>query len=195
MFLVSTVRRLQQYHDIAQIVLAAPGRWPRVLQQIKKQWFIFMTWTTLRPAGVAVVLMLIQMVCSRIIWPQAAISLNDFWSEWWMLIPVGIAGIAMIGIDGYFIVAVGTIDREETGRYLDEAEHWLRSWKAPLISTLTFGFINPRAMVGTEVTKALQQGKGLLQRTLWWVSLQAGVRVTFGLLLWLSWALHPSLQR
>ena len=28
-FLLSTVRRLRQYHDVAQLALAAPNRWPR----------------------------------------------------------------------------------------------------------------------------------------------------------------------
>ncbi|WP_020470909.1 hypothetical protein [Zavarzinella formosa] len=194
MFLVSTVRRFQQYQDIAQIVFAAPGRWPRVLQQIKKHWIVFMTWTTLRPAGVAITLLLTQSVCSRLIWPQAAITLADFWAEWWMLIPVGAAGVAMLGVDGYFVLCVGTINPEETGRYLDEAEHWLKSWKAPLISTLTLGYLNPRVMVDTGVKKAMEDGKGLLQSALWWMSLQSGLRTFFGLLLWLSWAVHPVLE-
>ena len=31
-FTVSTARRLRQYHDVAQLALAAPNRWPRVLR-------------------------------------------------------------------------------------------------------------------------------------------------------------------
>ena len=30
-FTLSTGRRLRQYHDVAQLALAAPNRWPRVL--------------------------------------------------------------------------------------------------------------------------------------------------------------------
>ena len=40
-FTLSTVRRLRQYHDIAQLVLAAPNRWPRVMRQIKGHWIMF----------------------------------------------------------------------------------------------------------------------------------------------------------
>ncbi len=188
-FLVSTVRRFQQYQDVAQIVLAAPGRWPRVLQQIKKHWFVFMTWTTLRPLGVAVGLLLIQTVCSRLIWPQAALTLADLLGEWGMLIPLGVAAAAMFAVDGYFVYSVGVIDPVETGKYLDEAEHWLVSWKAPVISTLTFGYLNPRAMVDVEVRKALEDGRGLLHSNLWWIALQSGLRIVFGLLLWVAWAI------
>ena len=192
MFFVSTMRRLQQYQDIARIVVAAPGRWPRVLQRIKKNWIVFMTWTTLRPAGLAIGLLLIQSVCSRLIWPRAAITLGDFRSEWWMLIPVGLAGLGMLAVDAYFLIAVGKIDPVETGKYLDEAEHWLRSWKAPLISTLTFGYINPKEMVDIEVKKAMEDGKGILHSSLWWISLQSGLRTLFGLTLWVAWAIRPA---
>jgi hypothetical protein len=98
----------------------------------------------------------------------------------------------MLAVDLYFIVRVGVIDRAETERYLDEAEHWLTSWKAPVIHIVTFGYINPRQMVYVEVRKAVEEGRGLLHRTLWWMSAQAGLRILYGLLLWVAWALHSS---
>lgn len=190
MFVIGTMRRLQQYQEIARIVLAAPGRWPRVLQQIKKNWLIFATWTTFRPAAIAVGLLIVQTICSRLIWPQAAITVHELLDEWWMLIPIGLAAVGMVGVDVYFLYAVGAINSEEAGKYLDEAEHWLTSWKAPLISTVTFGFINPRAIVDTEVKKALEDGKGLLNSALWWMAAQTALRITYGLMLWISWAVH-----
>lgn len=189
-FLLSTVRRFQQYQDVAQIVLAAPGRWPRVLQQIKKHWFVFLTWTTFRPLAVAVGLLLVQTICSRLIWPQAVLTPLDLLGELAMLGPLGIAAFAMVGVDAYFVYSVGVIDPVETGKYLDEAEHWLSSWKAPLISTLTLGYLNPRAIVDVEVKKALEDGRGMLQSNLWWLALQAGLRVVFGLVLWMAWAVQ-----
>jgi hypothetical protein len=56
---------------------------------------------------------------------------------------------------------------------------------------VTFGYINPRQMVYVEVRKAVEEGRGLLHRTLWWVSAQAGLRTLYGLLLWFAWAIHP----
>jgi hypothetical protein len=194
-FVISTFRRLRQYRDIAHLVVTLSGRWPRVLQQIKKHWLMFLTWTTFRPTALAISLIAIQVVCTRIIWPEAQITGYDLLGEWWMLPVIVLTGAAMLAVDLYFIIRVGQIDREETERYLDEAEHWLTSWKAPVVKVFTLGFINPRKMVDTEVRKALEEGKGLLHATLWWVSLQAGLRVLFGLSLWIVWAIHPGLGR
>jgi hypothetical protein len=189
-FTLSTVRRLRQYHDVAQLALAAPNRWPRVLEQLRGHWFMFLTWATLRPAAVALGLLLAQMICSRLIWPTAHLTARELLAEWWLTPPVLIALAAMLAVDVYFIVRVGAIDRRETAEYLDEAEHWLTSWKGPVIQMVTLGYINPRQMVYVEVKKAVEEGRGLLHRTLWWVSAQAGLRTLYGLLLWAAWAIH-----
>lgn len=190
-FLVSTMRRLRQYHDVAQLVFAAPGRWPRVVRQMKQHWIVFLTWTTLRPAALAIGLLLAQTICSRLIWPTAMLTLRDLWDVWWMTPAVLTAAALMLGVDGYFVIRVGSVGRRETEAYLDEAEHWLGSWKAPLIQAVTFGYINPRQMVSVEVRKAMEDGNGLLQWALWWLSAQAGLRLLYGLTLWVAWAVHP----
>jgi|SRR5262245_7985103 len=191
-FALSTMRRLRQYHDVAQLALAAPGRWPRVMSQIKSHWIMFLTWTTLRPAAVALGLLLAQMICSRLIWPTANLTLRDLLGEWSLLPAVGAAAVGMLAVDLYFIIRIGAIDRRETEKYLDEAEHWLTSWKAPVIHLVTFGYINPRQIVAVEVKKAVEEGRGLLHRALWWVSAQAGLRTMFGLTLWVAWAVHAA---
>jgi len=191
-FIVGTFRRLGQYRTAGHLVAAAPGRWPRVVNQMKRHWVVFLTWAIFRPAALAIGLIIIQMICSRVIWPQAKITPRDLQNEWWMIPVLGVTGLAMLGVDLYGIIRVGRIDRDETVRYLDEAEHWLTSWKGPVVAVLTLGYINPRKMVDTEVRKALQEGSSLLKQTLWWVSLQASCRLLFGLALWTSWALLPS---
>ncbi|HJZ91725.1 MAG TPA: hypothetical protein VKE40_12695 [Gemmataceae bacterium] len=189
-FALSTWRRLRQYHDVAQLAVAAPGRWPRVLAQIKSHWIMFLTWATLRPAAVALGLLLAQMVCSRLIWPTANLTLRDLLAEWTLLPAVAVTAAGMLAVDLYFILRVGALDRRETEKYLDEAEHWLTSWKAPIIHVVTLGYINPRQIVAVEVRKAVEEGRGLLHRTLWWMSAQAGLRIVFGLILWVAWAVH-----
>jgi hypothetical protein len=191
MFLIGTFRRVRQYHDIVQLALSFPNRWPKTLKQIRQHGTLFFTWATFRPALLALTLMLVQFVCSRIIWPQANITPNDLLGEWWMLPFVIATATGMILVDLYGVVFVGTMNRLETERYLDEAEHWLGSWKAPLISTLTLGFLNPRRIVDTEVQKALIEGGSLIRRSLWWVSMQAGLRIVYGLTLWIAWATLP----
>jgi hypothetical protein len=191
MFLVGTYRRLRQYRDIVELARTMPGRWPRVLRQIKKHWLMFATWSIVRPALIALLLLAVQTVCSRLIWPQAHLTPGHLVDEWWMLPILIIAAGMMIGVDGYLILRVGQFDMPETERYLDEAEHWLTSWKAPVIAAFTLGYINPRKIVDTEVLKALEESKGLLARNLWWMSIQAGLRLLFGLCLWSAWAIHP----
>lgn len=191
-FTLSTMRRLRQYHDVVQLVLAAPGRWPRLTAQIRGHWIMFLTWATLRPVAVALGLLLVQTICSRVIWPSATLTTRNLLEEWWMTIVVIPTLAAMVAVDAYFILSVGVIDRVETERYLDEAEHWLTSWKAPLIQAVTFGYIDPHRMVSVEVRKAVEEGRGLFHSTLWWISAQAGLRTAFGLLLWLAWATYPA---
>ncbi len=190
---LGTARRLRQYRDIAHLVTGMPGRWPKLMKQIKEHWWMFFTWSTFRPAIIAIVLLLMQMICSRIIWPQANLTMRDLASEWWMAPVVSLAAVAMLGIDVYFVIRVGRIDREQTERYLDEAEHWLTTWKSPVVRWLTLGYVNPHKIVAKEVRKALEDGKGMLNRNLWWISLQALLRVLFGLTLWICWAVHPGL--
>lgn len=191
MFLIGTFRRVRQYHDVVQLALTFPNRWPKTLKQIHRHRMLFFTWATFRPAMLALALMLIQFICSRIIWPRATITPHDLLGEWWMLPFVGTTAGGMILVDLYGVIFVGTMNRRETEAYLDEAEHWLSSWKAPLISTLTLGFLNPRRIVDTEVQKALIEGGSLVQRSLWWVSMQMGLRIVCGLTLWIAWALLP----
>jgi hypothetical protein len=193
-FVLSTYRRLRQYRDAAQLVLKMPGRWPRLLRQIREHRVIFLTWTTFRPLLVAISLLLVQWICSRVIFPRASMTVESLFERWWILIPIGIVGAAMLAVDLYFIIRVGTLDRRETEKYLDEAEHWLRSWKAPLVRIFTLGYINPRAIVDVEVRKAMEDTSTLLTQTLWWVSLQAGCRLLFGLMLWGTWFFLPTGQ-
>jgi hypothetical protein len=43
-------------------------------------------------------------------------------------------------------------------------------------------------MVAVEVRKALIEASKLINSTFWWVSIQTGLRVAFGLALWLTYA-------
>lgn len=189
MFLLSTMRRLEQYRSIGAIIVSAPGRWPKLLQEMKQHRAIFFTWTTLRPAALALSLAIVQMIASRIIWPQAHLTLAQLFQYWYVLPVVLLTFGAMGAVDLYFLIRVGRIDREETIKYLDQAEHWLTSWKAPVVRFLTLGYVDPRRMVNEEVRNALTALSDLMNRNFYWMSLQMGLRVLFGLVLWGIWAI------
>ena len=94
----------------------------------------------------------------------------------------------MFGFDFYSLYVVGKIDRVELEKYFDQAEYWLRSRTAHVVRVVTFGRINPRRMVAEEVEKALIAVSDMLNFTLWWVSLQIGLRFFFALAVWVTWA-------
>jgi hypothetical protein len=57
-----------------------------------------------------------------------------------------------------------------------------------VVHVVTLGFVNPRKMVAEEVRKSLLDASNLLNTTLWWVNTQMALRISFGLSLWLTWA-------
>src|SRR5258708_12908031 len=99
------------YTDGSQHALAALIRWPRVMRQLRGHLIMFLTWATIRPAAVALGLLVVQMICSRLIWPAAHLTLRELLIDWWMTPPVLVALAAMLIVDVYFIVRVGSIDR------------------------------------------------------------------------------------
>src|SRR5262245_32142600 len=189
MFLLSTLRRLEQYRSVAALVVSAPGRWPRLLVEMRKHRAVFLTWTTLRPAALALSLSVVHMIAARVIWPRAHLTITDLWHHWYVLPAIIMTLFPMLGVDAYFLIRVGRIDRSETAEYLDQAEHWLTSWKAPVVRFLTLGYVDPRNMVSQEVRNAMTALSDLMNRNFYWMSLQVGMRVIFGLVLWSVWAI------
>jgi hypothetical protein len=192
MFVVGTYRRFAQYRATAGLALSMPGRWPHLFRLVKGHRTVFMTWKTILPSALALAVWVLNTLASRLIWHHARLTgadLMEHWLAWPIVVPLG---AAMTALDTYFLIYVGRINRTEVEKYFDQAEHWLTSWQAPAVRFLTFGFINPRRMVHDEVRKALVAASDLLNRNLYWVSLQMGLRVAFGLGLWLTWALWPT---
>jgi hypothetical protein len=188
MFLLSTVRRLGQYRAVGGILVAAPARWPNLLRVMKQHGTLFLTWTTFRPAALALSLVVVNLVASRVVWPHADLTVNHLADSWFIVPLLLLAAIPMIACDMYFLIRVSQINQAETAAYLDMAEGWLKGWKAPVVRFVTLGYIDPRQRVSDEVRKALESINGLVNTNLYWMALQIGLRVVFGLALWLSWA-------
>jgi hypothetical protein len=188
-FLAGTVRRIGQYLSIGRLVVTGPARWPRLLELVKQHRMVFLTWSTILPGLLALLLSAAQLIASQELWPHAQLTAGDLAEHWWALGVVVPLGLAMLALDLYGIVVVGRFDRAQMEQYFDQAEYWLRSKAATVVRVFTLGYINPRRMVATEVRKALVAASELLNTTLWWVSMQVAVRLAFGLSLWLTWAL------
>jgi hypothetical protein len=189
-FLVSSRVRLNKYRSILTLVRAVPGRWPRLFKLVKEHSMIFLTWTTVLPAILALSLLLTNTLACRLVWPHAMLTLDylaSHWQAWPMMLMIACFGAAMLGVDYYATFTFGQLDRELMQKYFDQAEYWLGSWTAPVVRVFTLGYINPRQMVAVEVRKALIEASRLINVTLWWMTLQVGLRVAFGLSLWLTY--------
>jgi hypothetical protein len=187
-FLVSTSLRISQYRTILGLVRAVPSRWPRLLGLVKQHSTLFLTWTTMLPAVLAFSLCVIHMMACRLVWPHANLTVADVCEHWQALAAVTLLGAAMLTVDIYGTFNFREVDRALMQKYFDQAEYWLRSWTAPVVQVFTLGYVNPRQMVAVEVRKALIEASRLINSTFWWVSVQTGLRVAFGLALWLTYA-------
>lgn len=187
-FVLGTALRVHQYRAVLGLLGAMPGRWPRLLQVIKQHHAMFLTWETILPGFLALALLGVHSVACRWIWPEAQLKVRDLLHLWPAVPVVLILGLAMTAFDLYTMVRVGKVDRPEIEKYFDQAEYWLRPWTAPVVRVVTFGYVNPRRMVSEEVHKALRELHRLLNSTLWWVIVQTGLRIAYGLAVWLTFA-------
>jgi hypothetical protein len=191
-FFANTFRRFEQYRAVGSLILASPARWPRLLNLVKEHRAMFLTATTLWPGLLALVLSLLQILASRLVWPEAGepphgLTVEILAAHWQALAVVLPAALATFTMDVYSLVVVAKLDNKEMEKYFDQAEYWLRSRTAHVIRIFTLGRIDPRNMVAVEVRKALTELTRMLNYTLWWVTVQVGLRLIFGLSLWLSW--------
>ena len=188
MFLLSLVLRVGQYASFYRIARAFPDRWPNLLQEIKEHRAIFLTLGNLLPALTALVLCALNMLACRLVWPQAQLTISRLLELWLALPLVLLLGGAMLALDIYATLWVTEVNRAEVEKYFDQAEFWLKSWAAPVVRVFTFGRINPRRMVNVEVRNALIEVSRSVNVTMWWLAAQTGLRIAYGLSLWLTFA-------
>lgn len=194
MFFLSTYRRFGRYRAVVALVRAAPGRWPKLFDLVRGHGSIFLTWATMLPGALALLLITLQALASYYLWPDAGrppygLTVGRLAEHPLAFAVAVLLGAVMLAIDVYFLISAGQIDRAEMQQYFDRAEYWLRSWTAPVVRVFTLGFVNPRRLVATEVRKALVEVNNLMNSTLWWITGQAGVRFAFGLSLWVAYAM------
>ena len=193
MFLASAYRRFRQYQTIGQLAFAWPGRWPRLMELIRQHRTLFLTWKTIAPAVLMLVALVLQLLASRLVWPQAGappdgLEFHKLLEDWPALIFILPLGAAMVAFDLWGLLVVGEVNRAEMEKYFDQAEFWLRSPTAHVVKIATLGRINPRKMVHEETQKSLVAASDMINYNLWWISAQSGLRLAFGLALWLTWA-------
>jgi hypothetical protein len=187
-FFVSTGIRIRMYRAIVGLVIASPSRWPKLLELVKQHRTIFLGWPMLLATGLAFALMLSNSLAMRLVWASAKVTFEELWGRWFPLVAVILSGGLMLLLDCWAMFSVGHFDRTALEQDLDKAESWLKSWMSPALRMLTFGFINPRKIVGAEVHRMLVDANWIVIGGMWRMSLRMGMRLAFGLSLWLTWA-------
>jgi hypothetical protein len=193
-FLLGTILRYRQYRAMIGLIFGFPGRWPKLLQLTHEHRLLFLSWPTLLPLALMLVLTVVNLVASKLIWTQAHLSPPDLWRHPVALIFVLLFAGPMLYLDFTAVFCVWKIDRPAVEKDLDHAEYWLRSWVSPAVNILTLGYVNPRKMVHEEVRKALTNANLDMNRMMWRWALQIAVRFAFGMTLWLTWALTPDVS-
>jgi hypothetical protein len=188
-FILAMVRRYRQYKAVLGLVFDLGQRWPRVVQLVNQHRMIFMTWRTLAPVGITFGLMVVHTLAYNFIWPSARVTPATLLDHRVALAACLLFGAVMCFLDLTAVFARWEFDRGLVEKNLDQAEYWLRSWVSPALRVLTFGFVNPRAMVNDEVRQALLAASGDLNKMFWRWALQIAMRLALGLSLWLTWAL------
>jgi hypothetical protein len=186
-FIASTAINVGRYRAILGILYGFPSRWPKLLDLVKKHRSIFFGWPTLLAIGLAFLLMLSNSLAIRMIWTQAGVTFEQLWGLWFPLAAVVAAGGLMLFFDVKALFSVGRFDRPALEVNLDRAESWMTSWAAPALRLATFGIVNPRKIVGSEVQRALAAANWVVIGGMWRLSLRTGMQFAVGLCLWLTW--------
>jgi hypothetical protein len=187
-FLVSTGMRVRSYQAILGLVFASPSPWPKLLALVKKHRIIFLGWPMLLAIGLALTLMLSNSLAIRLVWAPAKVTFAELWGRWLPLVAIILSGGMMLLLDCQAIFSVGNFERTVLEQDLDKAESWLKSWMSPALRMVTFGFVNPRRIVGVEVQRMPVDAHWIVIGGMWRTSLRIGMPLAFGLSLWLTWA-------
>jgi len=188
MFLISLLRRWDVYLDAIKLLVGVRGRWPKLMGRLREHQSLLLNWSFFRPAILALLLTVAQLVVSRVIYPQAVVTFAIL-DAWWWYAAIIVTMVPMVAVDLYFLIYVAKFDRDAAEKQLDDAEGWLGG-KGRLVRIFTLGIVNPKRIVDTELQKGLETARASLNRSLWWVSLQIALRMSFGLTLWTVWFVH-----
>jgi len=190
MFAIGLWRRRRMYIDTARLTWNTLGHRRKLINRLGQHKGALLQLNVILPFVLVAGLTILQWVSSRLIWPQALLTVEQVITTWRWIVLLAIF-VPMVGVDVYFLINVGKFDRGETEKYLDYAENWL-GWRAPIVSVLTLGIVRPRKIVDAEVRKSLETLGKSASWAMWWTSVQSTLRVSFGLCIWLLWATSGS---
>lgn len=187
-FVVSVGVNFRTYRAVLGLVVASSSRWPKLLALVNKHRTIFLGWPMLLATGLAFALMLGNSLAIHLVWSSASVTFQELRGTPLAFAFIILCGLLMLFLDGKAMFSMAQVDRTAVEEKLDKAESWLESWVSPALRIVTFGFVNPRKIVGAKVQKVLVDANWILIGGMWRMSLRIGMRLVFGLTIWLTWA-------
>jgi hypothetical protein len=188
-FILSIVLRRRQYRGLVELVAAGPQRWPRLINLLREERWLLLSWPTLVPIALALLLMLIHSAMYNLVWPHAAVTFSDLTRHTTALGLLLIWAATMLTVDAQATFSHWEFNKADYEPMLDQAEYWLTTRWAPALKVLTFGRVDPEQRVRAEVRQALLRSQADIRSMFWNWSIQVGFRLAFGITLWLTWAL------
>jgi hypothetical protein len=187
-FVVSAAIRARTYWAVLGMVLGCPKRWPKLLEVAKTHRGIFLCWPMLLTIGLAFAVMVSNALANWLVLAQAEVTFADLRGHWWPFAVVVLSGGLMLFLDCRAVFGGEQFDRPAVEKDMDRAESWLKSWVSPALRVVTFGFLNPRKVVGAEVHRLLVEANWSMIGGMRRASLRVVAQFAFGLSLWLTWA-------
>jgi hypothetical protein len=188
-FLLSLLIRFRQYQSNVQFAWQFPQHWPSVFEVIKQHSAIFWKWTTLLPVGITLGILIAHSVCYRLIWSEAVLTptgLRNHFLVLGFLVPVS---LWMVFLDVRVLFTASQINFAEIEKNLSKGEFALNSRALSALRFASLGIFNPRKYVEVRVADSLHNVRLALLAQLRRWSFHTAVRITFGFLLWLGYAL------
>lgn len=185
-FFLSFLIRFRQYQSNVQFAWQFPQQWPSVLEVIRQNTTIFLTWTTLLPVAITFAILFVHTICYRLIWSEATVTPAELTTHPAILFLIFPLGLWMIGLDLRALLTASQVDFKEIEENLSKGEFALTSRAMSALRIASFGVFNPRKYVENRVADSLHNVRLVLLAQLRRWSFHTAVRITFGFTIWLS---------
>ncbi len=96
MFVISLVRRWDVYLNAMRLLISVRGRWPKLISRLAEHRSLILNRAFFRPALLALGLTIVQLIVSRIIFPQATLTREQFQTEWWWVLLIIVPLVPMV---------------------------------------------------------------------------------------------------
>ena len=107
MFVLSIYRRFSVYIDTVQLAISLRTKYPKLASLLKNHKNLFLSGDVLRPTAVVACLLATQFLLSRVVYPQATITVGGVTEVWWRVLSLACSALPMVAVGLLFFSACG----------------------------------------------------------------------------------------